>query len=155
MRDYETQVAAVAKWKATPALVALGELREPPLPSPRPPMPYHTVASKPDGRTNQLSSGKPPNEIDFRRLTITTYATTSKSVADAMALIDETFSDQSKTNLAANPNGAVLTFATANWMRTEALPESHGAITRGEDVNRVATWKGALEYRIWTSRPKS
>jgi hypothetical protein len=146
MFDNETQAAVFSKWNEAPTIteVVVGGLHESPVNvdgNERPQEPYATLEVKPDGRSNQVSAGG--GEIDFRRARITIYGAVQATVATAMKLVNAAFDEKP------------LTIENAEWMRTEAIPESHGRLEKADKANAQSLWKGTLEYRVWSSRQKA
>ncbi len=155
MRDYQTKVAVKKRWDAAPACgeACPGGLHETAKPEPRPTASYAILACKPDGKTNQKSTGSgvgTDNEIDFRRVTFTVYGLAEAGVAAAMQSIDNSFADRPDTF-----RQNALDFGTgAHWMRTESISETPDTIERAERTQDGQWWKGTLLYRVWTSRNK-
>ena len=151
-RDYETRQAVLVKWNASTSCkdAAPGGIFEGPKPEPRPATTYVIVASKPDGRPNQRSTGNgagTDNEIDYRRLTFVVYGLAEADVVTAVEAIDATFGDRRDT-FPAN----ALAINGATWMRTEPIAEAPDLIERAERTEAGQWWKATLAYRVHSSR---
>jgi hypothetical protein len=140
----ETAVGVKAKVDAIADIKTLlpGGLLEPPIVTKIEQQPHASLVVMKDQRGNLLSSGN--NEIDYRRVKVTVFGTDKAAVARAGAAIDAALSEQE------------LTIENADWMRTEPVPELRGGVLeRAAKTQDGVHWQARLEYRVWTSRPKT